>query len=91
MFLAKIIDNPNPKQSSILLPDGRYEDAVTYAEVRFVGPGRLTSLGERVSPELKVGDVVIISNLSGVDITVYGEKLLLMAEKFVLAVVPPKN
>lgn len=85
-FLAEIIDNPHAEQSSIALPEGTHLDKVTYAKVVVSGPGHLSSYGDWTPSEIYAGDTVIVGNLSGIDVTVDGRKLLLLNEKHARAV-----
>lgn len=51
-----------------------------------IGPGRVTNAGHRNPMELKVGDRIIIGRFMGYKITVGGEKLYMVEEKYVEAV-----
>jgi chaperonin GroES len=51
-----------------------------------VGPGRLSDAGERLSPEVKEGDVVLFGKYSGTEIEVGSNELLILRESDILAV-----
>ncbi len=51
-----------------------------------VGPGKLADDGQRVTPEVKVGDKVIYSKYGGTEIKVDGDEYLILRESDILAV-----
>lgn len=55
------------------------------AEVVVVGEGRKLDNGEVIAPDLKVGDVVIISKYGGTEINVDGEDYLILDTGQILA------
>lgn len=68
----------------IVLPDAAQEKPAR-GTVIAVGPGKLGKGGERVSPSVGVGDVVIYGKYSGSDIRVGGQELKLVRESDLLA------
>jgi chaperonin GroES len=54
-------------------------------EILAVGPGRFDD-GKRVPMEVKVGDRVLFGKYSGSEVTIDGERLLILRESDVLAV-----
>jgi len=70
----------------IILPDTAKEKSMR-GEVVAVGPGRLAENGERIKPEVKVGDVVIYSKYAGTEIEMDGQEYLILREGDVLAVI----
>ena len=48
------------------------------ADVLAVGPGYRNNSGELVAPDVKVGDVVLMPQYGGTDISQDGEKLILL-------------
>ncbi|HFB67986.1 MAG TPA: co-chaperone GroES [Calditrichae bacterium] len=70
----------------IILPDTAKEKSMR-GEVVAVGPGRLAENGERIKPEVKVGDVVIYSKYAGTEIEIDGQEYLILREGDVLAVI----
>jgi chaperonin GroES len=53
-------------------------------EIVAVGPGRYEK-GERVPPELKVGDRVLYGKYSGTEVKIHDEDILIIKESDVLA------
>ncbi len=51
------------------------------------GPGRVDENGQRVTPEVKVGDRVLYAKYSGTEIKMDGKKWLILKESDILAVV----
>jgi len=68
----------------IVLPDAAQEKPAR-GTVIAVGPGKLGKSGDRVSPAVSVGDVVIYGKYSGSDIRVGGQELKLVRESDLLA------
>jgi chaperonin GroES len=72
-------------QGGIILPDTA-QDKPQEGEIVAVGPGRLLDNGERVAPEVKVGDLVIYSRYGGTEVKVEGTEYLIIRESDLLAV-----
>lgn len=73
-------------QGGIVIPDNSAEKP-TRGEVVAVGNGKLNDDGSRAKLTLKVGDKVLFGQYSGTEITIDGEKVLIMREDDVLATV----
>lgn len=83
---------PYENKTSLVLTDNFQKARQFYAEVLAVGPGDWVGNGERfLEPVIKVGDVIIWSKSSGEFETDDGEKVMLIHENFVLAVVEEKT
>ena len=72
-------------KSGIIIPDTAKEKP-QQGKVVAVGPGRLSDSGDRLSPEVKDGDVVLFGKYSGTEIEVDGSELLILRESDILAV-----
>ena len=72
-------------KSGIIIPDTAKEKP-QQGKVVAVGPGRLSENGERLSPEVKSGDVVLFGKYSGTEVEVDGDELLILRESDILAV-----
>lgn len=70
----------------IVLPDTA-KDKPQKGKVLAVGDGRITKDGKRRELQVKVGDSVIFTSYAGDEFKVDGEKVLLMREDDILAVV----
>ena len=85
-ILVKRLDDEEEQQvGGIIIPDTAKEKPQE-AEVVAVGPGRLED-GERVAPEVKKGDRVLIGKYSGTEVKLDGEEHLILREEEVLAVI----
>ncbi len=69
----------------IVLPENAREKA-TQGRVLSVGDGRLLPDGSRAKPAVAEGDRVLFGEYSGTEVVVNGEKLLIMDENDILAV-----
>ena len=86
----RVVIEPTPREemtkSGIVLPDTAKEKPQEGTVVA-AGPGRLNEKGERVKPEVKVGDVVLYARYAGTEVKIGGEELLILKESDVLAIV----
>jgi chaperonin GroES len=73
--------------SGLFLPETAKEKP-QQGEVIAVGPGRFDDEGEkRVPLDVKVGDIVLFAKYGGTEIKLESEKLLILKESDILAVV----
>lgn len=80
-------DEPEGKSAGgILLPDVA-KNRPMRGTVVAVGPGRMRDDGSVTPMQLAAGDRVLFTNYTGSEVEVDGEKLLVMVEEDVLAVV----
>ncbi len=70
----------------IVLPDTAKERPQR-GEVIAIGPGKVLDSGKRAGMLVKVGDIVLYGKYSGSEVEVAGDKLQIMRESDVLAVV----
>lgn len=85
----RIIVKRDPRQEKtsggIIIP-ATADQKVTQGIVIAVGKGRVLGNGRLVEPEVRVGERVIFNQHSGTDVTVEGEKLLVIRADDVLCV-----
>jgi chaperonin GroES len=72
--------------SGIILPETAKEKPQE-GEVLAVGPGRRDDDGKRVEMDVSVGDTILYAKYAGTEIKVQDEKLLILKESDVLAIV----
>ncbi len=72
-------------KGGIIIPDTAKEKP-QQGKVVAVGPGRLTDAGERLKPEVKVGDTVLYGKYSGTEVEHNSEDYLILRETDILAV-----
>ena len=70
-------------KSGIVLPDTAKEKPQRGTVVA-VGPGRWVE-GERVAPDVEVGDIVIYSKYGGTELNIDGEDVIVLSEHDILA------
>jgi chaperonin GroES len=83
--VIKVIESTEERtKSGIVLPDTAKEKPQE-GEVVAVGIGRLLDNGERVAPEVAVGDRVIYSKYAGTEVKLDGQEYLILEERNILA------
>lgn len=87
VLLERLEDPPSP-DSKIVIPDSAKEPPLQ-AEVIAVGAGRIDG-GRLVPLLLKKGDIVLIGQFSGTDITIQDEEYVIVREEEVLARISKK-
>ncbi|MBN8525624.1 MAG: co-chaperone GroES [Planctomycetes bacterium] len=68
----------------ILLPENAKEKP-TQGKVLAVGPGKLLDNGQRSTPSVAAGDVILFGKYSGTEITVDGVEVIILRESDILA------
>jgi len=84
--VVKALDESEQMRGGLYIPDTAKEKP-QQGEIVAVGPGKLSDQGERLEPEVKVGDVVLYGKYSGTDVTVDSEEFLILREADVLAII----
>ncbi|MEX1225072.1 MAG: co-chaperone GroES [Pirellulales bacterium] len=70
----------------IVLPDAA-QDKPQEGRVLSIGDGQLLANGERAAHQVSEGDRIVFSKWAGAEVEVEGEKLLIMSEDDILAIV----
>lgn len=83
--VVKVLSGEEKTKGGIVLPDTAKEKPQE-GEVIAVGPGRVLENGQRLTPELKVGDRVIFAKYGGTEVKLEGEEYLILRESDILAV-----
>lgn len=83
--VVKALPSEETTKGGIVLPDTAKEKPQE-GEVVAVGPGKLADDGQRITPEVAVGDKVIYSKYGGTEIKIDGEEYLILRESDILAV-----
>ena len=84
--LCRVLPGETHTESGLFIP-GSVVVPFVKAEVVAVGLGFYLSNGIRVSPEVSVGDTVMMPASSGSDITIDGEDLVIINEGHILGIV----
>ncbi len=85
--VIKRLDAERKTAGGILLPDAAQEKP-QQGRVLSVGDGRLLKDGTRIGSQVQEGDRVVFGSYAGMEVEVDGDKLLIMSEEDLLAVVP---
>ncbi|MDQ6704538.1 MAG: co-chaperone GroES [Acidobacteriota bacterium] len=83
--LIKRLEESESKQGSIIIPDSAKEKP-QQGEVKGVGSGKLSEKGERIAPEVKIGDRILFGKYSGSEVKVDGEDYVIFREDEILGV-----
>ena len=84
--VIEVIETEEKTASGIVLPDTAKEKPQE-GKVVAVGKGRVLDSGERVAPEVEVGDRIIFSKYAGTEVKYDGKEYLILRESDILAVV----
>ncbi len=85
--VVKPIEEEERTPSGLVLPETAKEKPQK-GEVLAVGPGEWNEDGdERIPMSVKVGDKVIFAKYAGTEVKVDGEKLLILRESDILAII----
>ena len=82
--VVKTITAEERTKGGIVLPDTAKEKPQE-GEVIAVGPGRILDNGQRLVPEVKVGDRVIYAKYGGTEVKFDEEEYLILRESDILA------
>lgn len=85
-IVIELVESEEKTASGIVLPDSAKEKPQE-GKVVAVGTGRVLDNGERVAPEVAVGDRIIFSKYSGTEVKYQGAEYLILRESDILAVV----
>lgn len=85
-LVVKQSDAEETTAGGIVLPDAAQEKP-NQGKVVAVGPGSLLDDGERAAMSVKKGDEVLYGKYSGTEVEVNGEKLVILKETDLLAIV----
>lgn len=84
--LVQRLEAEERSAGGILLPDSAKEKPQEGVVIS-VGDGKLSDSGERVAPQVVKNDRIIFSSYAGNEISVGGEKYLIVREDEILAIV----
>lgn len=84
--LVKLVVKEEKTAGGIFLPDTAKEKSQV-GEIAAVGPGARNDKGERIAPEVKIGEKVLYSKYAGTELKADGVEYILLTEKDILAIV----
>lgn len=74
-------------KSGIVLPDTAEKEKPQKGKIIAVGPGKINDKGERVVPEVKVGDIVLFQKYSPSEIKIDNKDYLVAREDDIMAII----
>jgi chaperonin GroES len=83
--VVKRVQEDTKTAGGIIIPDTAQEKPQE-GEVIAVGPGGRDEKGDRIAPEVKVGDRILFGKWSGTEVKVDGQDLLIMKESDIMGV-----
>lgn len=84
--LPKVEKESKTKAGLILVQNPMSEVKPDKGEVTYVGSGRVLPSGERIIPEVEVGDQVVFNRFAGTEIELEGERFLVLKESDILII-----
>jgi chaperonin GroES len=85
-LIVKPLEQEETTPSGIVLPETAKEKPQR-GEVLAAGPGARDDDGKRIDMEVSVGDTVLFAKYAGTEIKIDGEKVLILRESDILALV----
>jgi len=85
-ILVRRLEETETSRGGIIIPDTAKEKP-QQGQVIAVGPGKLNDEGNRVAPEVSVGDKILMSKYAGTEVKIEGEDFIIMREDDVLGVI----
>lgn len=83
--IIRVLEKEEKTKSGIFLPDTAKEKP-SEGEVIAVGAGKIYDNGQRVAPEVAVGDKVMFSKYAGTEVKIDGVDHLVISERDILAI-----
>ena len=83
-LVVRPIEKEDVTKGGIILPD-TVKEKPQEGEVLAVGPGRMSDDGDRISMDVKAGDIIIYAKYGGTEIKIDDEELIILRESDVLA------
>lgn len=84
--IIRLLEKEEKTKSGIFLPDTAKEKP-SEGEVVAVGAGKVYDNGQRVAPEVAVGDKVMFSKYAGTEVKIDGVDHLIISERDILAII----
>ncbi|MEW6218366.1 MAG: co-chaperone GroES [Thermodesulfobacteriota bacterium] len=85
-ILVKRVEEEQKTKGGIIIPDTAKEKPVE-GKVVAVGKGKLNDKGERMTLDVKEGDIILFGKYGGTEVKLEGEEYLILREDDVLAIV----
>jgi len=87
-IIIEPLENEEVTSGGIHIPNlNNSKDITQKARIVGVGSGVLINTGERIKPEVKVGDIVVFNKLSGMDIKIRHRPYKVITEREIIGIV----
>ncbi len=83
--VVKPLEDTESMRGGLYIPDTAKEKP-QQGEIVAIGPGKVNDEGNRIEPEVEVGDKVLYGKYSGTEVRLDGEEYLILRESDVLAI-----
>jgi chaperonin GroES len=84
--LVEPVEQEEVTAGGIVLPETAKEKP-QQGKILATGPGERNDKGERISLDVKAGDIVLFAKYSGAEVKMEGKKLLILRESDILGIV----
>ena len=84
--VVKRVEEDTKTAGGIIIPDSATEKPMK-GEIIAVGPGALNDKGDRVTLDVKAGDLVLFGKWSGTEVKIDGTEYLIMKESDIMGVI----
>jgi chaperonin GroES len=85
-LLVQRLEEEERSTGGIIIPDSAKEKPAQ-AKVIAVGPGKVDDSGKRIKPQVKKGDLILISKYGGTDVKIESNDHLIVREDDVLGII----
>lgn len=86
-LIVEAISESEVTKAGIILPDTVDKEKPEKGKIIAVGAGKLTDSGQRVPPQVKVGDVVLFRKYSPDEVKIDGKEYLILSDSDILAII----
>lgn len=85
-ILVQRVESEEKTAGGIIIPDSAKEKP-SEGKVAAVGPGKRNKNGDRITPDIKEGEMVLFSKFGGTEVKLDGEDYLIMREDDILGII----
>ncbi|MCP4717783.1 MAG: co-chaperone GroES [Deltaproteobacteria bacterium] len=85
-IIVKRLEGEDKTKGGIIIPDSAKEKPME-GKIISVGPGKMLENGQKSTPDVKDGDLVLFSKYAGTEVKIDGEEHLIMREDDILGII----
>lgn len=86
-IVVEPIEDATKTAGGLFIPDAVVKSNTAQAKIISMGGGALLSSGNRVTPEVSVGDIVLYTRMAGVDIKLDGKTYKIITERDIIGII----